>query len=85
MTQEMLKFGFLASNVTYVSIEHNKKIVDKYIYYLSKVFKKSIYYRVKILSFLFLKAQSPHHILKIKFLNSKILDLFLFDSRCKTY
>ncbi len=40
MTQEMLKFGFLASNVTYVSIEHNKKIVDKYIYYLSKVFKK---------------------------------------------
>ena len=39
MTQEMLNFGFLASNVTYVSIEHNKKIVDKYIYYLSKVFK----------------------------------------------
>ncbi|MAV65097.1 MAG: hypothetical protein CMG00_07910 [Candidatus Marinimicrobia bacterium] len=40
MTQEMLKFGFLASNVTYVSIEHKKIIIDKYIYFLSKVFKK---------------------------------------------
>lgn len=40
VTQEMLKYGFLASNVIYVSIEHKKKIVDKYIYYLDKVFKK---------------------------------------------
>ncbi len=40
VTQEMLKYGFLASNVIYVSTEHKKKIIDKYITYLDKVFKK---------------------------------------------
>ena len=56
MTQEMLKFGFLASNVTYVSIEHNKKIVDKYIYYLSKVFKKIYLLQSKNFKFPFLEG-----------------------------
>ena len=50
------KFGFLASNVTYVSIEHNKKIVDKYIYYLSKVFKKIYLLQSKNFKFPFLKG-----------------------------
>ena len=40
ITQEMLKRGFLASNLIYVSTKHTKKIVDKYIFNLDKVFKK---------------------------------------------
>ena len=40
ITQEMLKKGFLAANSVYVCVEHDKKTVDKYIFELSKIFKK---------------------------------------------
>ena len=36
----MLKYGYLASNLVYLSTLHNKKVIDKYIYFLEKVFKK---------------------------------------------
>ena len=39
ITQEMLKKGFLASNSIYVSIAHNKSILDNYFYELENVFK----------------------------------------------
>lgn len=37
LTHEMLKKGFLASNVIFVSIQHKKKIIDKYLYNLEKI------------------------------------------------
>ncbi|MFC1748542.1 aminotransferase class III-fold pyridoxal phosphate-dependent enzyme [Pseudomonadota bacterium] len=37
-TQEMLKRGFLASNVTYVSLAHTKTIVDMYLKNVDQVF-----------------------------------------------
>ena len=40
ITQEMLRYNYLASNLIYISICHNKKVIDKYIFYLDKVFKK---------------------------------------------
>ncbi len=40
ITKEMLKKGYLASNMIYLSIEHNKKAIDKYIVALNDVFKK---------------------------------------------
>jgi glutamate-1-semialdehyde 2,1-aminomutase len=39
ITQEMLKRGFLASNLIYLNINHNKKIIDLYIKNLDEVFK----------------------------------------------
>ncbi len=39
-TQEMLKFGYLASNVIYLSYKHEKKIIDKYLEHFSIVFNK---------------------------------------------
>ena len=36
----MLKRGYLASNIVYISIYHEKKIIDKYIKNLDYVFKK---------------------------------------------
>ena len=39
MTQEMLKKGFLASNIFYVSIEHTPKIVKKFLNALDPIFK----------------------------------------------
>ena len=41
ITQEMLKKGFLAANSVYVCVEHDKKTVDKYIFELSKILKRS--------------------------------------------
>lgn len=38
-TQEMLKRGFLASNVIYVSYAHTKEIVDKYLFAVEEVMK----------------------------------------------
>ena len=38
ITQEMLKNNFLATNTIYVSISHNKKIIDKYFSHLDKIF-----------------------------------------------
>ena len=55
ISQEMLKYNYLASNLIYVSICHTKKIVDRYIFYLDKVFKKIQ---------LFLNAKSKKNILK---------------------
>ena len=40
ITQEMLKKGFFASNLIYLSTKHTKAIIDKYIISLDKVFKK---------------------------------------------
>tara|TARA_B100001093_G_scaffold384643_1_gene370366 strand:- start:17893 stop:19191 length:1299 start_codon:yes stop_codon:yes gene_type:complete len=39
ITQEMLKRGFLASNLIYLNIHHNQKIVDLYLKNLEIVFK----------------------------------------------
>jgi glutamate-1-semialdehyde aminotransferase/aryl-alcohol dehydrogenase-like predicted oxidoreductase len=39
ITQEMLKKKFLASNSVYLSIAHEKKIIDSYLYELDKIFK----------------------------------------------
>jgi glutamate-1-semialdehyde 2,1-aminomutase len=39
ITQEMLKKNYLASNLIYINIFHNKKLVDKYIKDLDSVFK----------------------------------------------
>ena len=38
ITQEMLKYGFLATNTCYLSTAHTKNIIDKYAYFLNKVF-----------------------------------------------
>ncbi len=40
LTQEMLKRGFLASNLVYVSIVHTHQILKKYFIELDRVFKK---------------------------------------------
>jgi glutamate-1-semialdehyde 2,1-aminomutase len=40
LTQEMLKKGFIASNIVYVSICHNDKILEKYFQNLKLIFKK---------------------------------------------
>ena len=38
ITQEMLKKGFLATTTIYVSTSHTKKIINKYLKYLEKIF-----------------------------------------------
>ncbi len=40
ITQEMLKYGFLATNGVYLSTAHNEKILDKYFNYLDEIFYK---------------------------------------------
>ena len=40
ITQEMLKSGYLASNVVYVCTEHNENIVNDYFQILELIFKK---------------------------------------------
>ena len=40
LTQEMLKKGYLASNIIYVSIAHTNKILNKYFVELDKIFYK---------------------------------------------
>ena len=39
-TQEMLKNGFLASNVIYLSFSHTKQIIDSYLHVAKTVFEK---------------------------------------------
>ena len=39
LTQEMLKFNILASNIIYVSISHTDKILEKYFIKLDKIFE----------------------------------------------
>jgi len=40
ITQEMMKKGYLASNLIYLNKFHNKSIIDKYIKDLDPIFKK---------------------------------------------
>ena len=40
ITQEMLKRGFLGSNIVYLSISHQNNIIDKYLNILDKIFKQ---------------------------------------------
>ena len=40
ITQEMLKNNILASNVIYLSISHDKNLLNKYFKILDKIFKK---------------------------------------------
>tara|TARA_A100001011_G_C14300801_1_gene840694 strand:+ start:884 stop:2215 length:1332 start_codon:yes stop_codon:yes gene_type:complete len=40
IAQEMLKKGYLASNLIYINIHHNKKLIDNYIKKLDPVFEK---------------------------------------------
>ena len=47
LSQEMLKKGYLASNITFLTIFHNKKIIDKYIKDLDPVFKKISFFEKK--------------------------------------
>ena len=49
-TQEMLKRGYLASNVVYVSYKHDKKIIDKYLNDFEEVLSiisKNSFYDIK--------------------------------------
>ena len=39
ITQEMLKKNFLATNAIFVSVKHDKKILDRYFDILDKIFK----------------------------------------------
>ena len=39
ITQEMLKYGFLATTTCYLSMAHSNSIIDEYAYYLEKVFQ----------------------------------------------
>ncbi|MBI5140365.1 MAG: aminotransferase class III-fold pyridoxal phosphate-dependent enzyme [Candidatus Vogelbacteria bacterium] len=39
-TQEMLKKGYLASNLTYISVAHTESIIDKYLENVREVFNK---------------------------------------------
>ena len=40
VSQEMLKKGYLASNITFLTIFHSKMIIDKYIKNLEPIFSK---------------------------------------------
>ena len=40
LTQEMLKKGYLASNLCYLSLSHTKDIIDNYIYQLDDIFEQ---------------------------------------------
>ena len=40
LSQEMLKKGYLASNITFLTIYHSKEIIDKYIKKLDPIFSK---------------------------------------------
>lgn len=41
-TQEMLKKGYLSSNLTYISYAHNKKIINKFINEAAEVVEKAV-------------------------------------------
>ena len=64
ITQEMLKYGYLASNLIYLSILHNKKEVDKYSYFLSKVFKKIKHHSLLKKKYRILKGAISHSTFK---------------------
>ncbi len=64
ITQEMLKYGYLASNLIYLSILHKKKEIDKYSYFLSKVFKKIKNHSVSKKNYKILKGKISHSTFK---------------------
>ena len=39
ITQEMLKKGYLASNLTYLSVTHTNEVIEEYVYNLTPIFK----------------------------------------------
>ena len=39
ITQEMLKYKILANDTVYLSTAHSKKIINKYLFYMNKIFK----------------------------------------------
>lgn len=39
ITQEMLKYKILANDTIYLSTAHSKKIIDKYLFYMNKIFR----------------------------------------------
>jgi transcription termination factor NusB len=39
ITQEMLKYKILANDTVYLSTAHSKKIIDKYLFYMNKIFR----------------------------------------------
>ncbi len=64
VSQEMLKYGYLASNLVYLSILHKKKIIDKYIFYLDKVFKKIKLHQKSKKKYAILKGAISHSTFK---------------------
>ena len=64
VTQEMLKYGYLASNLIYLSILHNKKVIDKYAYFLSKVFRDIEKYSISKKKYKILKGKISHSTFK---------------------
>jgi len=64
VTQEMLKYGYLASNLIYLSILHNKKVIDRYAYFLEKVFKKIKHHSIAKKKYKILKGSVAHSTFK---------------------
>lgn len=64
ISQEMLKYGYLASNLVYLSILHKKKIIDRYIFYLDKVFKKIKLHQKSKKNYRILKGPISHSTFK---------------------
>jgi glutamate-1-semialdehyde aminotransferase len=48
ITQEMLKYKVLANDTIYLSTAHSKKIINKYLFYMNKIFKNIKKYRKNI-------------------------------------
>ena len=62
LTQEMLKFGYLASDVVYLNIFHTKKIIDSYLKHLDKIFQQIKKFEVnKVKASSFLKSKICHN------------------------
>ena len=55
IAQEMLK-GYLASNLIYINIFHNKKLIDNYIKKLDPVFKKIKFLKIMVIFLSILKG-----------------------------
>ena len=64
ITQEMLKYGYLASNLIYLSTLHNQKVIDKYIYFLTKVFKQIKKHSIAKKKYRILKGKISHSTFK---------------------
>ena len=60
ITQEMLSYGYLASNMIYISTLHNRKVIDRYIFFLSKVFSKIKQHSISKKKYKILKSDISH-------------------------